>query len=76
LQKSCQLAKPKKICRKFSVLYEKFVCAKFPVYTENKIFFSIFADGRIKPKAQSYQPKIPEKLSAFCTVFQISKKAN
>jgi hypothetical protein len=30
----------------------------------------------LEPWAQSYQPKIPEKLSVFCTDFQIPKKAN
>jgi hypothetical protein len=38
----------------FLFLQEKFVCIKFPVYTENRIF-SVFADGRINPWAQSYQ---------------------
>jgi hypothetical protein len=60
LQKSWQLAAPKNMCRKFffltrkicaenfCVLKETFVCIKFPLYTENDIFF-VFADDRIKP---------------------------
>jgi hypothetical protein len=65
-----------KICEEiFSVLHEKIVCVKFPVYTVNTIF-SVFADWRIKPKAQSCQPKYPEKFSGFCAECEISKNAN
>ena len=45
------LAEPKICVENFSVAQKKFVCMKFPVFTENRIF-SVFADFRIKPSRQ------------------------
>jgi hypothetical protein len=48
-QKSCQLAAPQNCAENFSVLQEKNVSMKFPMYAENRIFHG-FVDGRIKPR--------------------------
>ncbi len=57
----------------FSVLQEKICLLEISFIQIQKTgFFSVFADGRIKSWAQSYQPKIPEKFSVFCTDFHIS----
>jgi hypothetical protein len=50
LKNSCQLAAPKNLCRIFFCLTGKICLLEISLFIQITGFFSVFADGRVKPR--------------------------